>query len=123
MCMGEDDCSICYQWNVILDNRGGAIATATFTGSCLNSTLELGPYEDLNIELCPSMFKYQLFRLLFELVIFIMYLESCLNSCSGRGRCNYSGICNCGIGYYGEDCSLSKYFIFRFIFGNIDNFF
>ena len=69
MCMGEENCSICYEWNVILDNRGGAIATATFTGSCLNS-------------------------------------------CSGRGRCNYSGKCNCGLGFYGEDCSLCNYYFF-----------
>jgi len=72
MCMGEENCSICYEWNVILDNRGGAIATATFTGSCLNNTLELGPYEDLKIELCPSTFRYQLFGLFLEFVKFIL---------------------------------------------------
>mmetsp|Transcript_71841 Transcript_71841/g.181768 ORF Transcript_71841/g.181768 Transcript_71841/m.181768 type:complete len:285 (-) Transcript_71841:58-912(-) len=30
----------------------------------------------------------------------------CLNNCSGRGACQWNGLCACEAGWYGEDCSI-----------------
>ena len=33
----------------------------------------------------------------------------CPNNCSNRGQCTDLNTCRCGIGYFGIDCSQSKY--------------
>ena len=62
MCSEELGCTLCYEWNVHLDNTGGATADAILSGDCLNSTLVLSGFSDSLLEMCSSMKRLNVFN-------------------------------------------------------------
>lgn len=40
--------------------------------------------------------------------ITVQSLGTCLNDCSGQGRCSVTGTCHCESGFFGSDCSRGK---------------
>ena len=87
--------------------------------------LVLDSKDDLIVLPLPAGQQYKLFtvatdnvgnhQLLSEAMANVMIAEYpvvigvCLNNCSNRGQCTDLNTCRCDIGFFGIDCSQSKY--------------